>query len=488
MVGTYIAPYTRGVHVYLIGICGTGMGSLASLLAEAGHRVTGSDPSPRPPMSEVLERKGIDILEGWDAANVDRMRPDLVVVGNVCRKDNPEALRAVELDIERMSMPATIRRLLLPGRRALVVAGTHGKTTTTALLGSILLGAGLDPTILVGGDALDIGGSARLGKGPHFVIEGDEYDSAFFEKVPKLWSYEPWAAIIGSVEHDHLDIYPDEASYLRAFEGFVDRIAPDGLLAVWAADPLAMAVAERAQCRVLPYALTTDTVVGSRPELVATLRESTRSLGPHRLELVIRWPDRTRSVISTPLAGAHNARNALAAIALCREVCGLDPEAIGKNIARFRGVALRQQHVGTRRSIRVYRDFAHHPEAVAQTLLAMRPMAHPGRLVVAYEPRSATACRRLHQEDYKRALALADVVVMAPVGRPEIPTDERLDTADIARSLRARGVTATSASSIDQVLTALVARLKPGDLVLLLSNGHFGHVDERLLHRLEHDR
>lgn len=460
------------------------MGSLASLLAEAGHRISGSDPSPKPPMSEVLESQGIEILIGWKPENIDRQHPDLVVVGNVCRKDNPEARRAEELGLERVSMPRAIQQLLLPDRRSLVVAGTHGKTTTTALLGAILLRAGLDPTILVGGVSIDIGGSARLGRGPHLVIEGDEYDSAYFEKIPKFWSYAPWAAIIGSVEHDHLDIYPDEASYIKAFEVFVDRIPNEGTLAVWAADKLAMRVTAGARCRVIPYALTSDRLDGGvPPEVVATLR--TRSQGINRLELAVRWPDGSRNNIPTPLAGEHNARNALAAIILCREACHLDAEAIHHGISSFRGVALRQQHIGTRRSIRVFRDFAHHPEAVAQTLLAMRPIASPGRLVVAYEPRSATACRRLHQEQYKKSLAHADVVVIAPVGRPEIPRDERLDTADIARSLRSRGITAVSTRSLVQVISALTARIRPGDLVLLLSNGHFGHIDEQLLRALE---
>lgn len=435
-------------------------------------------------MSVVLESQGIEVLDGWRPHNIDRQQPDLVVVGNVCRKDNPEAQRAEELGIERLSMPRTIQQLLLHERRSLVVAGTHGKTTTTALLGTILLRAGLDPTILVGGVSEDIEGSARLGQGPHLVIEGDEYDSAYFEKIPKFWSYEPWAAIIGSVEHDHLDIYPDESSYIRAFEGFVDRIPTDGTLAVWAADRLAMQVAAGARCRVIPYALTSDHLeTDVVPEVIATLRP--RSQGLHRLELSVRWPDGSRNVIPTPLAGEHNARNALAAIVLCREACGLDAETICRGVSSFRGVALRQQHIGTRRSIRVFRDFAHHPEAVSQTLQAMRPIASPGRLVVAYEPRSATACRRLHQEQYKHSLAYADIVVMAPVGRPEIPREEQLDTADIARSLRSQGITAVSTRSLEQVVMALVARLRPGDLVLLLSNGHFGHIDELLLRKLE---
>jgi UDP-N-acetylmuramate: L-alanyl-gamma-D-glutamyl-meso-diaminopimelate ligase len=433
-------------------------------------------------MSDALAARGIDIFPGWNPANLDRLHPGaLIVVGNVCRRENPEARRAADLGFELISMPGAIERLLLPGRRSLVVAGTHGKTTTTALLGSTLVDAGLDPTVLVGGVVPDLDGSARLGAGPHFVVEGDEYDSAFFEKTPKFWRYRPWAAIVGSVEHDHLDIYPDEASYLRAFEGLIDRIDPGGLLVLWAADPHTAHLAARAPCRTLTFALASDP--GSRTaDVVATVdRPSHRG---RRLQLRVRWPDGRASRYPTALAGDHNARNAVAAAVVAREAAGLTDDLISRGFARFRGVALRQQHVGTRRAVRVYRDFAHHPEAVRQTLRALRSLASPGRLVAAYEPRSATACRRLHQEAYVEAFAEADLVVFAPVGRPEIPPADRLDTGRIARDLRARGVTALAAASLDGVITALARRARPGDLVALLSNGHFGHADRLLLDRL----
>ncbi len=457
------------------------------LLREAGHHVSGSDPSPRPPMSEVLAARGIEVVQGWRPANLDPLpRETLVVVGNVCRRDNPEAVRAAELGLRRLSMPGAIAELLLPGRRSLVIAGTHGKTTTTALLASILLRAGADPTVLIGGVSRDLGGSSRLGGGPFLVIEGDEYDSAFFEKVPKFWSYRPEAAAISSVEHDHLDIYPDEASYEAAFAGFIERIDPEGMLVVWAGDDRAVALAGRAPCRVLRYGLDTDSVSrsrGSEPAYTASLRADP-GRGPYRLVLRVRDPGGVLHSLPTPLAGRHNARNTLAAIAVCREVCGLTWEQIGEGVARFGGVALRQERIGTRRSIRVYRDFAHHPRAVAETISALRPLAWPGRLVAAFEPRSATACRRIHQREYVRALALADEVVLAPVGRPEIPDEERLDTGAIARELRGLGLAASSTETLDQTLELLLARLRPGDLALLMSNGHFGGIDRELLERL----
>jgi UDP-N-acetylmuramate: L-alanyl-gamma-D-glutamyl-meso-diaminopimelate ligase len=459
------------------------MGSLATLLADAGHEVSGSDPEPRPPMSDVLEARGIRILPGWHPRNVERLpRDTVVVVGNVCRRDNPEAVRAAELDLRRVSMPGAIAELVLPGRRSLVVAGTHGKTTTTSVLAALLLRAELDPTVVVGGVSRDLGGSSRFGRGPFLVIEGDEYDSAYFEKVPKFWSYGPWAAILTSVEHDHLDIYPDVASYERAFAGLVDRVDPGGLIAVWAGDERAVALARGARCRVIHYALRSDAVPPStRPVYTAVLHDDD---GPGRLRLDVQGPEGGLGTLSTPLAGEHNARNVLAAAVVAHEVCGLSWEQISRGLARFQGIALRQELVGTARNVRVYRDFAHHPGAVAETLRAMRPLALPGRLVAAFEPRSATACRRLHQQDYVQAFSLADAVVLAPVGRPEIPAGDRLDTEAVAEALRRRSIDAVAAVSLDRMLELLLDRVGPGDLVLLMSNGAFGQLDRRLLERL----
>lgn len=435
-------------------------------------------------MSDVLEAKGIEVLAGWNAENIEALPSDTtIVVGNVCRKDNPEAVRAAELGLKRLSMPGAIASLLIPGRRSLVIAGTHGKTTTTALLGSMLLRAGLDPTVLVGGVVPDLGGSSRLGEGSFLVIEGDEYDSAFFEKVPKFWSYLPHAAIVSSVEHDHLDIYPDVASYEAAFAGLVERMDPEGLLAVWAGDERALYLASEAPCRVVPFALSTDEVPhGVEVEYTTTLQVGSDEA--HRLSLQVSGPKGKVGGFPTPMAGEHNARNALGAAIICHEVCDLSWENVRAGLAGFGGVALRQQLVGASGGVRVYRDFAHHPRAVFETLKALRPLASPGRLVASFEPRSATACRRIHQEEYVEAFEPADEVVLAPVGRPEIPIDERLDTVAIARELGRSGGSATAAGSIDETLELLLDRTREGDLVVLMSNGHFGRLDQRLLAKL----
>jgi UDP-N-acetylmuramate: L-alanyl-gamma-D-glutamyl-meso-diaminopimelate ligase len=261
-------------------------------------------------------------------------------------------------------------------------------------------------------------------------------------------------------------------------------MAPDGLLAIWAGDKEAVALSRGAPCRTILYGLTTDELVkGVEVPYRATL--VTNRSGAHRLALRVKWPEGGAMLLPTPLVGHHNARNALAAIILAREAAELSSTQIAEGLASFGGVALRQQLVGTRRSIRVYRDFAHHPEAVLQTIRAMRPLAGSGRLFVAYEPRSATACRRIHQQAYVEAFSQdAEVVLLAPVGRPEIPESERLDTVAIARELRRRGVTALSTSSLEQLTAAILSRIRPGDLLLLLSNGHFGHIDREILRSL----
>jgi UDP-N-acetylmuramate: L-alanyl-gamma-D-glutamyl-meso-diaminopimelate ligase len=430
-------------------------------------------------MSDLLAQQGIEVLPGWRPENLDHRRPDLIIVGNVCRADNPEVRRAAELGLPRRSMPASIQELLLADRKALVVAGTHGKTTTSALLSTILLHGGADPTALVGGLVHDLNGSARWGEGPYFVLEGDEYDSAFFEKVPKFWSYSPWAAIITSVEHDHLDIYHDEESYRQAFAGLVTPMPQEGLLALWAGDAVAVDLGRQAPCRVITYGLEDEPWCGDElPTYQARL--SAPNQWRRHWELSLRWPDGRRTRLLTPLPGRHNARNTLGAAILAHEVCGLSREIIAQGIGRFRGVALRQQFIGSRRGVRLYRDFAHHPAAVQETVRALRPLAEPGRLLVAYQPCSATACRRIHQEAYVEALARADDVILAPVTRPEIAPEERLDVAAIARRLRRRRQPATAASSLDQVARLLATRARPGDIVLLLSNGPFGHIEDRL--------
>ncbi len=458
--------------VHLIGICGTGMGALAGLLKAAGYTVRGSDAHPYPPMSTELAALGIEVIEGYRAENL-APRPDLVVVGNVCKRDHVEAAAARDQGLAYASMPRAFHDLLLRDRRSLVIAGTHGKTTTTSLLAYLLTATGRDPSALIGGVAADFGAGFRLGRGPDFVIEGDEYDSAYFEKVPKFLSYAPHAAAITSVEHDHVDIYPTPEAYVAAFAELV-RIVRPGPLAVFAGDAGALAVSEGFGGAVRTYAVAGDAAPVA-PAWVATPE------GPGAFSLAIDGASAGR--FHTPLAGRHNLRNALAALILAHEVAGVALADLWDALPGFGGVARRQQRIGAPRGIAVYDDFAHHPTAVLETLAALRENHPGGRLLAAFEPRSATACRGLHQAAYAEAFDLADRVVLAPVGR-DLPPGDRLDTELLARDLRARGRDAHAARDFDEVVRLIAEWARPGDGVALLSNGAFGGAHRRILEAL----
>ncbi len=467
------APITLAppATVHLIGICGTGMGALAGLLAEAGFTVTGSDARPYPPMSTQLASLGIRVVEGYRPDNLDHV-PDLVVVGNVCRADHPEASAARRRGLGTASMPRALHDLFLRGREPLVVAGTHGKTTTTALLAYLLHAADLDPSVLVGGVTADFGAGFRLGSGRHFVLEGDEYDSAYFEKRAKFLSYAPRAAAITSVEHDHVDIYPTWESYRAVFAAFAALVHP-GPLAVWAGDEATLEAARSARCVVVRYAVEGDP--GPTAEWMARPTDVDGGF-----DLVVDGIDAGR--FRSALAGRHNLRNTLAALILAHDAAGVPLASLAGALPGFGGVARRQQVIGRPRGISVYDDFAHHPTAVRETLAAMLP--RHDRLLAAFEPRSATACRRTHQRAYAAAFDGAALAVIAPVGR-DLPPDERLDTARLAADIEARGVPAVAARDLDEVIEILAGRARPGDGIALLSNGSFGGIGPRLVQALE---
>jgi len=468
------------MHIHLIGVAGTGMGAFAGLLRAAGHRVTGSDTAFYPPMGDALARYGVETMQGWDPAHLDPA-PDLVVVGNVCRKDNPEARAAIDRGLAYRSFPKALGELFLASRRSLVVAGTHGKTTTTALTAWLLHAAGLDPSFLVGGVTKNFNTSFVHGRGGAFVVEGDEYDSAFFEKVPKFWSYRPWGAILTSIEHDHIDIYPTADSYRDAFVGFASRLAPDGVLVAHGADPEVRAVAKRASCRVVHYGLSTDAYPdGFAPEWMAAPIAPSNGVQPFELFIGGSCAGRFFS----PLMGEHNLRNTVGALALLAESFGLPVQTLAKHLREFQGVKRRQELVATEGGVRVYDDFAHHPTAVSETLRAMRGHLPGARLHAVFEPRSATACRSLHQREYPEAFAAADRVFIAPVGRSEIPAGERLDVARIVDDIRARGAHAETVDpgpeSVDRIVARIVEHARPGDAVAVLSNGAFGGIHAKL--------
>ncbi|MBC7171550.1 MAG: UDP-N-acetylmuramate:L-alanyl-gamma-D-glutamyl-meso-diaminopimelate ligase, partial [Polyangiaceae bacterium] len=435
------------------------------------------DTAFHPPIGPELASWGVETMPGFRASNLDPA-PDLVVVGNVCRRDNPEAQAALELGLPTVSFPGALESMFLTERRSFVVAGTHGKTTTTALVAHLLNASGLDPGLLVGGLPRNFDSSFRLGhEGGPFVIEGDEYDSAYFEKSPKFWRYRPHAVILTSIEHDHIDIYPDERAYVAAYDGLVERIPEDGLLVAFAGDPLVREVAARARCRVITYALSDDDCGDVAPLWTAAAAPPLGGSVPFDLFGGGSFLGRAHS----PLSGRHNLRNTLAALALAAEGAHADLAGLLRALGSFLGVKRRQELLGVVDGVRVYEDFAHHPTAVEETLRGLRERHPEGRLLCAFEPRSATASRRTHEAAYPAAFRFADLSLIAPVGRPEIPDAERLCVQSVARAIASRGREAAAPPSIEDCARSLVAASAPGDTIVLMSNGPFGGIYDQVL-------
>ncbi|HJZ86979.1 MAG TPA: UDP-N-acetylmuramate:L-alanyl-gamma-D-glutamyl-meso-diaminopimelate ligase [Polyangia bacterium] len=461
------------MKLHLIGISGTGMGSLAGLLKTAGHDVRGSDEHVYPPMSLQLAALGIPVFEGFRAENLD-WQPDLVVVGNVCRRDHVEVVTAQTRQLALTSFPAVLSKLFLGGRHSVVVAGTHGKTTTSSLLAFVLADADRDPSFLVGGVPINFGSSFRLGKGPHFVVEGDEYDTAFFDKGSKFLHYQPRTAIVTSVEFDHVDIFRSLHEVKAAFRRFVELIPVDGRLIVAASSPDALEVAGAARCPIETYSMS-DQTANWQGKVVET-----RSGGRTLLEVVRggKW----FCTAETGLSGAYNLENILGVVAAA-SVLGLEPPAIARGVSRFAGVRRRQEVRGIAQGVTVVDDFAHHPTAVRATLTGLRKRFGSGKLVAVFEPRSASSRRSVFQTQFADALTAADEVVLAPLFQPEkVPAGERLDTERLAGDLRARGVPArVAAGGVDEIVKYLSERLAPGDTVVAMSSGGFDNLHDKLL-------
>jgi UDP-N-acetylmuramate: L-alanyl-gamma-D-glutamyl-meso-diaminopimelate ligase len=462
-------------RLHFIGICGTAMATVAAMLKRKGFEVRGSDQDVYPPMSDFLDAEGIPTLAGYRAEHITGDL-DAVIVGNAVSRGNPELEEVLDRKIRYCSLPEAIREHFLWGAQSIVVAGTHGKTTTTALAGWVLTHAGLDPSVLVGGIARNFGetgSSYRMGQGRPFVIEGDEYDSAFFDKTAKFLKYLPDIAVVNNVEFDHADIYADFEAVSLAFRRLVNLVPRRGLLLVGADSPGARALIEGARSRLETFGLASD--VDWQAHDLEVAGASTRFRVRRRGSPVDRF--------EVPLVGAHNVRNALAAIAIAAEL-GVSTERIADGLKRFAGVKRRLEVVGTADGVTVYDDFAHHPTAVAETLAGVRAANPQARIWAVFEPRSASSCRRVFQDDFARAFAAADEVIIAPVFRSKLPEAERLSVPQLVRDLKCDGRSAREAESIEDIIAAIVKEHRPGDLVVVMSNGGFGGIHHKLLRAL----
>ena len=463
------------MKVHLSGVCGTAMASLAGLLKERGHEVTGSDQDVYPPMSTQLESLGVAVRSPYAEGNVPA-DADLVVIGNALSRGNPE----VELVLDRRqryaSLPAVLAEEFIRGRTSLVVAGTHGKTTTTSLLAFLLDGAGQEPSFLVGGVPVDFGRSYRMGRGPAFVVEGDEYDSAFFDKRPKFLHYLPEVAVLGNVEFDHADIYDDLKAVQTAFRRLLGLVPRRGLVVAGVESPALRGILSGAPCPVETFAV--EAPADWCATEVRTGAEGTR------FRLARRGADLGEFTLA--LAGEHNVRNALAALAVAARM-GVSPEVARPILAAFRGVKRRLEVRGTVRGVTVYDDFAHHPTAVRETLKAVRSQtpAGSGRIVAVFEPRSYTSRTRIFEGDFARSFASADLVIVAAAHLPgKVPEGQRLSEADLVAAIQRESTPAEVVPSVAEIVNRLERDLREGDRVVVLSNGGFGQIHDRLLQAL----
>lgn len=466
-----IPPTVRKIH--LLGVGGTGMGAFASLLQQAGWEVTGSDQNLYPPMSDMLRDWGILALSPYRPENLEEAAPDLVVVGNVIRRDNPEAAAVRERGLPHVSFPHALGELFLRDRHAIVVAGTHGKTTTTSMVAHFAHEAGRDPSFLVGGVLGNFGTSARLGGGEDFAVEGDEYDTAYFDKGPKFLHYHPKTVIFTSCEFDHADIYRDVEHYESSFSLLMSRMREDGLVLACASTEAPVRIAREARCRVETYSALPGREADWTAEILATDEAGSRFVVRRRGEPILE--------ALLPLGGRHNVENALGALAACI-ARGSDPTLLAQGVSNFRGVRRRQELRGDFGGVLVFDDFAHHPTAVRETLAAIRGR-NPGRRIVAvFEPRSNTSRRSLHQAAYSESFDdAARVLVQAPVPHDRVPEDERLDARLLCSRIASRGIHASAHGNADEILAALLEESRPGDLVLIMSNGSFGGLVDRFV-------
>ncbi|MFZ1986306.1 MAG: UDP-N-acetylmuramate--L-alanine ligase [Desulfatitalea sp.] len=461
----------RSVH--LIAICGTAMGALACMLKEMGYGVTGSDQHVYPPMSDFLRGKGIHIFEGFNADHL-AARPDLVVVGNAVSKENPEAKAVQALALPYCSMPQAINHFAAAGKRQIVVTGTHGKTTTSSFIAWMLFCAQLDPSFLIGGILVDFSSNYRVGGGSWIVLEGDEYDTAFFDKGAKFFHYTPDVAVLTSVEFDHADIFNDLDHVKQTFRKFLERLAPQADLVAFDADENIAELLPVVQCQIVGY--------GNRPNTEWTLG-AVRIAPPYTHFKVYRH-GQPYGDFKTRMIGTHNLSNLLAGVAVAHRL-KIGDAALAHALESFKGVRRRQEVRGIKNDIVVIDDFAHHPTAVRETIHAVKSFYGQRRLVAVFEPRTNSSRRNVFQSVYPACFAGADEICIrqAPL-LEKIPAEQRFSSSRLVDDLRAQGKSAHFFQDTDAIITFLRDRARPGDVLLIMSNGGFDNIHARLLEEL----
>ncbi|MBT8363256.1 MAG: UDP-N-acetylmuramate:L-alanyl-gamma-D-glutamyl-meso-diaminopimelate ligase [Deltaproteobacteria bacterium] len=459
--------------IHLIAVCGTGMGALACMLRDLGFEVTGSDQKVYPPMSTFLEQKGIRIVNGYSQDNVD-YGPDLVVVGNVISRDNPEVMRVQQMGLPFCSMPQALNHFVADGKKTLLVSGTHGKTTTSSILVWMLHAAGLDPSFMIGGILKNFNSNYRLGKGSYFVVEGDEYDTAFFDKVPKFFHYDPQMTVLTSIEFDHADIFRDLDHVKNAFGRFLSGLDESGLLLAIDGEENVSELIGHAKCRVERYGKT----AGAHWQLGDV------AVDPPWTSFEVIKNLKHFANFKTKLFGAHNLLNALAVIAIADQL-DIPVRVMAAALESFEGIKRRQEIRGKKRQITVMDDFAHHPTAVRETIKAVKSVSVGGCLIAVFEPRTATSMRSVFQNEYARSFDGADLIcIRKPPRVRKIPAGELFSSEQLVTDLKGRGKDAHFFPDTDAIIDFLLRIAKPGDLVLIMSNGGFDNIHQRLLDSL----
>jgi UDP-N-acetylmuramate: L-alanyl-gamma-D-glutamyl-meso-diaminopimelate ligase len=461
--------------VHVLGMAGSGMGAFACMLKEAGYEVRGSDRAAYPPMSDILAERQIPLSLGWHPHDLD-WQPDWVIVGNVCRRDNPVAVEAATREIPMASFPQAISDLFLAKRIPIVIAGTHGKTTTTSLTSWLLSATEDEPTtgFLVGGQGKNFDGPFCIGEsGGAFVIEGDEYDTAFFDKGPKFLHYRPEVALLNNVEFDHADIYDSIEEIEENFERLCALIVPGKTLWVNLDDSRAMRCARQTSGEVITFGFAKN----------AMWRATDVNPNDQGCEFTLHTPQGLTHKVNSPLAGRHNVWNTLAALGIIHTHFNRSIEDLLKALKGFKGVQKRQEELGEINGILVMDDYAHHPTAIKETIAALKARYPQRRLWAIYEPKSNTARRNIHQDDYVEAFADAPLVRMTrPFKKQDtFASTERLDIDRVIQGLKDKGVNAASAMEIDILVDLLVAEAQPGDLLVFMSSSSFEGAQAKVL-------
>jgi UDP-N-acetylmuramate: L-alanyl-gamma-D-glutamyl-meso-diaminopimelate ligase len=457
-------------NIHLIAVCGTAMGALAAMLKDMEYHVSGSDQKIYPPISEFLALKHIHINNGFNGDNITK-DTDLVIVGNAVGKDNPEVKKVAEKGIAFCSMPQAINHFIARGKKLLVITGTHGKTTTSSLLAWILFQAGLDPSYVIGGMLKNFNSNYRLGNGNYMVIEGDEYDTAFFDKGPKFLHYSPYVAVMTGIEFDHADIFKDISSVTEAFSAFIKIMSPSSIALAYDADTNIRRISSNHTHPFIFYGK------GSHSGWYL----SKININASKTVFQVNKDGKPFGTFQTPLMGEHNLLNTLPVIAICHYI-GIDHHTIASGLESFKGVKRRQEIRGIKNGVTVMDDFAHHPTAVRETIRAVKPFYPNGRVIAVFEPRTNTSMRNVFQEIYPLSFDGADLIcVRKPPLLDKIPENQRFSSEQLVQKLKNQGKDAHYFDDTESIIKFLIKTVKSGDLVLIMSNGGFDNIHQRLL-------